>query len=249
MNWRNPFKKRFRSRLLDNKYKVVEAFQLGGTTYYMFDQTAEVPTGRMLAALAVYTEMEMKVDKEYLDLHTRAMEKLLSDPKKINVMYIAQLNLNLKERLELMPLPDFVYKLASVIFFDETESPYSYSFEYNKKKIEAWKKSGDTLDFFFEQAVQRIDTILKTCYRKYKHVFSSSRTSRRNTPNRSYKNIVGKSVDDHTEQIQWLADFNPSLIDAYNRMPLPEYYSILDTKIASLKKQIKDSGRNAAGNH
>jgi hypothetical protein len=66
-------------------------------------------------------------------------------------MYIAQLNLNLKERLELMPLPDFVYKLASVIFFDNTESPYSYSFEYNKKKIEEWKKSGDTLDFFLSR--------------------------------------------------------------------------------------------------
>jgi hypothetical protein len=151
MNWKKLFRKRFRSRLLDGKYKVTEAFQLSGTTYYMFDQTAEVPTGRMLAALAVYTEMEMKVDKEYLSLHTRAMEKLLSDPKKINVMYIAQLNLNLKERLELMPLPDFVYKLASVIFFDETESPYSYSFEYNNKKIEQWKKSGDTLDFFLSR--------------------------------------------------------------------------------------------------
>ncbi len=151
MNWRKLFRKRFHSRLLDGRYKLVEAFQLGGTTYYMFDQTAEVPTGRMLAALAVYTELEMKVDKEYLDLHTRAMEKLLSDPKKINVMYIAQLNLNLRERLELMPLPDFVYKLASVIFFDKTESPYSYSFEYNKKKIAEWKKSGDTLDFFLSR--------------------------------------------------------------------------------------------------
>jgi len=140
---------------------VIKAFQLGGTTYYMFDQTAEVPTGRMLAALAVYNEMEMKVDKEYLVLHTRAMEKLLSDPKKINVMYIAQLNLNLKERLELMPLPDFVYKLASVIFFDETESPYSYSFDYNKKKIEEWKKSGDTLDFFLSRLSSELIPSLK----------------------------------------------------------------------------------------
>lgn len=161
MNWRNLFRKRFRSRLLDGKYKVIEAFQLGGTTYYMFDQTAEVPTGRMLAALAIYSEMEMKVDKAYLELHTKAMEKLLSDPKKINVMYIAQLNLNLKERLELMPLPDFVYKLASVIFFDETESPYSYSFEYNKKKIEEWKKSGDTLDFFLSRLSSELIPSLK----------------------------------------------------------------------------------------
>lgn len=161
MNWRRLFRKRFHSRLLDNKYKIIEAFQLGGTTYYMFDQTAEVPTGRMLAALAVYTEMEMRVDKAYLELHTKAMEKLLSDPKKINVMYIAQLNLNLKERLELMPLPDFVYKLASVVFFDETESPYSYSFEYNYKKIEEWKKSGDTLDFFLNRLSSELIPSLK----------------------------------------------------------------------------------------
>lgn len=161
MNWRRLFRKRFHSRLLDNKYKIIEAFQLGGTTYYMFDQTAEVPTGRMLAALAVYTEMEMRVDKAYLELHTKAMEKLLSDPKKINVMYIAQLNLNLKERLELMPLPDFVYKLASVVFFDETESPYSYSFEYNYKKIEEWKKSGDTLDFFLSRLSSELIPSLK----------------------------------------------------------------------------------------
>jgi hypothetical protein len=161
MFWKKLFKKRFRSRLLGEKYKVIEAFQLGGTIYYMFDQTAEVPTGRMLAALAVYTEMEMKVDKEYLELHTRAMEKLLSDPKKINVMYIAQLNLNLKERLELMPLPDFVYKLASVIFFDKTESPISYNFDYNKAKIAKWKKSGDTLDFFLSRLATELIPSLK----------------------------------------------------------------------------------------
>lgn len=161
MNWRKLFRKRFRSRLLDNKYKIMQAFELGGTTYYMFDQTEEVPTGRMLAALAIYNEMEMKVDKEYLELHTKAMENLLSDPKKINVMYIAQLNMNLKERLELMPLPDFVYKLASVIFFDETESPYSYSFDYNKKKIEEWKKTDGTLDFFLSRLSNELIPSLK----------------------------------------------------------------------------------------
>jgi hypothetical protein len=147
--------------LLDNKYKVIEAFKLGGTTYYMFDQTAEVPTGRMLAALAIYQEMEMRVDKAYLELHTKATEKILSSPKGINITYITQLNMNLKERLDLMPLPDFVYKLASVIFFDETESPYSYSFDYNKKKIEEWKKSGDTLDFFLSRLSSELMPSLK----------------------------------------------------------------------------------------
>jgi hypothetical protein len=79
------------------------------------------------------------------------MEKILSDPKKISIQWIAQLNINLKERLGLMPLSDSIYKMASVIFFDDSESPYSYDFEYNKSKIEEWKQSGETLDFFLSR--------------------------------------------------------------------------------------------------
>jgi len=59
-----------------------------------------------------------------------------------------QLNVNLKERIELMAMPEYIYKLASVIFFDETESLYSYDYDYNKQKIEKWKAAGGTLDFF-----------------------------------------------------------------------------------------------------
>lgn len=130
----------------------------------MFDNAFEVPTGRMLAALAIYNEMEMRCDAKYLDLHTRAMEKLLSPPKGggINVQAIAQLNVNLRERLELMPLPDFVYKLASVIFFDETESPVSYDFKYNEQKIKLWKKSPETLDFFLKRLAEELIPSLRS---------------------------------------------------------------------------------------
>jgi hypothetical protein len=145
------FRKKFKAHLLDERYRVVEAFELGGKKYFMFDNAFEVPAGRMLSALAIYQEMEMRCDREYLDAHTKAMEKLLSDPKKISIQWIAQLNINLRERLGLMPLPDFVYKLASVIFFDDSESPYSYDFNYNKGKIEQWKQSKETLDFFLSR--------------------------------------------------------------------------------------------------
>lgn len=145
------FKSKLKSYLLDKKYRVIEAFELKGKKYFMFDDAFEVPAGRMYATLAFVEEMNMRVDKEYLDAHTRAMEKILSDPKKISIQLIAQLNINLRERLELMPLPDAIYKLASVIFFDDSESPYAYDFAYGAKKIEEWKKSGDTLDFFLSR--------------------------------------------------------------------------------------------------
>jgi hypothetical protein len=52
--------------------------------------------------------------------------------------------------------------LASVVFFDETESPFSYDFEYNKVKIEKWKKSKETLDFFLSRLSQELIPSLKS---------------------------------------------------------------------------------------
>jgi hypothetical protein len=144
------FTRRLKTRLSSDKYKIVEAFSIGGTTYYMFDNQFEVPTGRQMAAIAVYEEMNMRCTREYLDMHTRAMDKILG-MKRLTITectYIAQLNNNLKERLELMPLPDFIYKLASVVFFDRSESEFSYDYAYNEKKIKKWKAAGGTLDFF-----------------------------------------------------------------------------------------------------
>lgn len=148
--WRATFGRPFRSYLLENKYRVEPAFTLGGVDYYQFVNQDEVPTGRQFAALAIYNEMDMRCDREYLELHCKAMEKLLSDPKKIHVGYIAQIHANLKDRLELMVVPDFIYKLASVVFFDDSESPYKYDFEYNEKKIKKWKEDSGTLDFFLQ---------------------------------------------------------------------------------------------------
>jgi len=163
MKWlRKIFSPKFRPYLEEGKYRIVEAFVHNGTRYLMFENVVDVPVARMLAANGIYAEMEMRCDKEYLEAHCRAVEKLLNpSDRKINLTYIAQLNLNLKERLSLMPLPDFVYKLASVIFFDETESKYSYDFAYNEKKIAAWKKDPQTLDFFLSRLASELIPSLK----------------------------------------------------------------------------------------
>jgi len=160
ITWADRFRRLFAHKLkpylVDEKYRVIPAFSLGGTDYWMFESTTEVPTGRFFAAMGIYAEMEMNCNKEYLEAHCKAMEKLLSDPKKINLQYIMQLNINLRERLELMPMPDFIYKLASVIFFDKSESYYSYDYEYNKLKIEKWKAAGGSLDFFSKTPLREL---------------------------------------------------------------------------------------------
>jgi hypothetical protein len=142
------FQPKFKQTMVDEKYRVIEAFSIGNEKYYMFDNQFEVPAGRQLAALAVAEELNMRCDKEYLELHTKAMNKILSNNKKINLKYIMMLNINLEERLRMMPLSEHIYKVASVVFFDQHESVYSHDFEYAEKKIEKWKAAGGTLDFF-----------------------------------------------------------------------------------------------------
>jgi hypothetical protein len=156
------FRRPFRTYLLENKYRVVPAFELHGKRYFMFADQTEVPTGRQFAALMVYNEMEMRCTREYLTLHVKAMDKLLSDPKKIHIGYIAQINANLKDRLDLMVVPDFIYKLASVVYFDESESPYKYELEYNEAKIKEWKKDISTLDFFLRTPLRDLVPFLKS---------------------------------------------------------------------------------------
>lgn len=164
MNWKNIFKrKKFKKIILDDQYRITEAFEVDGIMYYQFDDAFQVPVGRMLSALMFYSEMEMRCDKKYLEDHTAAMEKILSDRTKIDLAQILKLNMNLKERLTLMPLPDHIYKLASVIYFDDKESKFKYDFDYNMKKIERWKKNGNpTLDFFLSRLGEVLIPSLKS---------------------------------------------------------------------------------------
>lgn len=93
-----PFKKKPKQYLLDQKYKVVEAFTNDGLKYFQFDDANNLPSGRGLCALTIYEEFNMRCTREYLELHVRAVEKLLSDPKKINILALATIHNNLKKR-------------------------------------------------------------------------------------------------------------------------------------------------------
>lgn len=130
---------------------AVEAFRYRGKVYYHFADSFKGATARTICALAVYEELRMRCTAEYLKKHIEATRVLLNPSNgKIRLTDLALINNNLEERLNLAPFPDHVYKLASVIFFDETESPYTYDFVYNKKKIDLWKKDPEMLDFFLK---------------------------------------------------------------------------------------------------
>lgn len=151
-----PFlKRKTKFRAFPNNEVAVEAFKHAGKTYYHFADSFKVPTGRAICAVAIYAELQMRCTADYLRDHIAATDAILNAPAgKIKLTDLAKINNNLKERLNLAPYPDHIYKLASVVFFDETESPFSYDFDYNAKKIEQWKKSPELLDFFLTMQFQ-----------------------------------------------------------------------------------------------
>ena len=148
------WKKKFKSFLVNEQYKVVEAFKLKGVTYFQFEDAFNMPYGRVESAMVIYEELRMKCSYDYLKKHVRACEKVLTPVpgRGMDLNLLVQLNQNLKERMELAPFPDHMFKLASVNYFDASESPYHYDFKYNEKKIKEWKASGEEmLDFFCQR--------------------------------------------------------------------------------------------------
>lgn len=137
---------------------IQEAFILNNRMYYQCATATEMAAGRGLTAMLIYDEFRQKCDKEYLDKHIRMTELYLKGENGIvtmnHLMGIRTINNNLKERLNIVAMPDHLYKLASVYFWDESESPYYYDYEYNKKKIAEWKANPEALSFFLTKPLK-----------------------------------------------------------------------------------------------
>ena len=145
-------KSKVKPYLFDSKYKVVPAFEHNGIQYYMFEDSINTLTGRGLTAMVYYEELMMRCSLSYLQAHCEAMDKLLENPKTIKIQEIIRLHIYMKERVNLLyAVPDHIWKLASIVFFDDTESPFMHDIRYGQKKIERWKEGGDNdvRDFFY----------------------------------------------------------------------------------------------------
>lgn len=145
------FKRKPKNVFPDFPHHVEEAFICDGIQYYQFSSDFKIPCQRALKTITFSNEMAMRVDREFLQKHTEAIEKLLTGNVVNNgtIFNIKTLNDQLRDRLNWIVDTDLVYKLASIVYFDATEDPSDYDFEYNIKKIEAWKQNVTIHDFFY----------------------------------------------------------------------------------------------------
>lgn len=136
--------------LVTFKGKIKEAFIYQGVKYYMYEDIFQLPTIRALQALDYYDEFSMRCTKDFLLAFVEKQEEILSNPKKLDLIQLATLTKYLRERLEMIPVQDHIFRLASVMFFDSNEDPLYFNRDYANKKIEAWKKDPAILSFFLQ---------------------------------------------------------------------------------------------------
>lgn len=137
----------------DAKHIITYAFTVGDRHYFRFDDILNMGYDRALKTLVYYKELDMNCDRDFLKAHTQAFDNALKQTQITieTLIELKKLNDQLKQRLELPKEPELMYKLASVVFFDQKENPYTYEFKYGENKIRFWKKNTTLTDFFLQR--------------------------------------------------------------------------------------------------
>lgn len=122
------------------------AFNASNGRNWKFLDEKNIPAGRAMHALDIYGKLEEKADKSY---HKLAYQSIIDQANKGNLVKAANIAQNALDRVNHITNADLLYELASVLYFDEHENPYEYSYEYAEKKIALWRKDG--LESFFSR--------------------------------------------------------------------------------------------------
>lgn len=100
------------------------------------------------------------------------------------------------------------------------------------------EESRNHAGFFFEDSAQRIDGVFDFARKKFRNVFGDKQPDKSDAPGRPCGGVIQSAIEDRHNTICWLADNDPGKIDGFSKMPVLEYWSILDNKIAENKKAL-----------
>jgi hypothetical protein len=128
---------------------VVEyAFTCGNVDYYQFKQDVEIPAGRYTWIDAYMREHEMRMSLDVLRGYIGAIrEQISGEMGQINLSNVSVLLYKMETRTNLAFSPETIKRLASVIYFDISESLKSYDLDYGNLKIKQWEQH-KFIDFF-----------------------------------------------------------------------------------------------------
>lgn len=149
----NPFKKTpkpvFNIHHEDIKHQVEVAFEVKGRKYYRFKKELQLPAGRYKYIYSMLREVDMRMNLQTLKSFVEEFKNVLNGgPKKvIAIGDLWKLINNLETRISLAFEPETVERLASVVYFDDTEDLSTWDRKYGAEKVAFWK-ANKSMDFF-----------------------------------------------------------------------------------------------------
>lgn len=132
-------------------------FIVNGKQYYRFAKDSNQKWGRYMYLQTFLHEQTLRMDTELLTGYMDLMEKALNGTLKkgIDLGVAFKIIGQIRSRLELAFENETTYRLASIIYFDDTEDLYGYDLAYNDKKIAAWKEA-KCVDFFYTRPMSEL---------------------------------------------------------------------------------------------
>jgi hypothetical protein len=156
MKWfQKPPRPAFNKDHEDVKHLIEVAFKAGGKKYYRFKEEKLISVGRYKYIYQYLKEADLRMNIETLQNYVKDFKNLLngSGPKKIiEIGELWKLVLNLESRVSLAFEPAMVERLASVVYFDETEDLSTYDKKHGQRKIDFWNKN-NVVDFFLTKPI------------------------------------------------------------------------------------------------
>lgn len=136
--------------------KTEFAFKSQGVKYYNFGKDTDVRYMRYVFMQNFLQEVNLRASLETLQEENKIMTAWLDGSKgSINIGKVLEMLSIQRQRCNLSFEPETVFRLASCLYFDETEDLRDWNKDHNEKKIKQWKES-HTIDFFFHKLFQEL---------------------------------------------------------------------------------------------
>lgn len=139
----------------DVKHKIEFVFAVKGKKYYRFIDDHQIPVGRYKYVYAALKEVDLRMSLDTLKSFVLEMKKILDGGMKKNMVSMEMLwkmVMNLETRISVPFEPGTVKRLASILFFDETEDLRTYTRKHGDDKIRYWEDN-NVIDFFLTMPI------------------------------------------------------------------------------------------------
>lgn len=139
--------------------RLKHAFTIERQQFFEPEDAMNFPFNRGLSIMEAYNQMQLGVFPADIKAIRDRVNGVFNKGK-VTVEDMVKIKIWLDKLVERSESqfrhPELLYKLASVTFIDETESPYVYDAVHAQRKIEFWKKHKSVTDFFLQIPLQRL---------------------------------------------------------------------------------------------